>query len=195
MLGKAGDGEVGPMNAEQQARALGDGALVVGQARAVGGADFAQRGLRFRHHVGNAEGASDLDEFAARDDDFATLGEGVKGEQDSGGVVVDDDGGERVALLRLDGAEPRSHTYDLGEQFLKKAVNVDVSLAAFAGLEIELKVGVGKSRLANVVEGSGGEWRASEIGVEDDAGRVDDGAQRVAERLAKLALDGGGEAG
>ena len=85
------------MHAEQEARAVGDGALVVGDARAVGGADFAQGGIRLRHHVGDAEGAADFDQLSAGDDDFAAFGQGVQREQNGGGVVVDDDGGDGAA--------------------------------------------------------------------------------------------------
>src|SRR5262249_40420828 len=44
LLGEARDFEIGTMNAQQQASFIGDSALIVGGAGAVGGANFAQHG-------------------------------------------------------------------------------------------------------------------------------------------------------
>ena len=72
---------------------------------------------------------------------------------------------------------------------------MNVALAALAGFEIEFEIGVGESGFADVIKRGVGERSASEIRVQDDAGRVDDWPQRIAQRLAKLALDRGGETG
>ena len=45
-----------------------------------------------------------------------------------------------------------------------------------------------------MVESGGGERRTSKIRVENDASGVDDGAERVAQRLAELVLDSDGQA-
>ena len=143
------------MHAQQESRAVVDGRFVVGDARAVGGADFAQRGVRLRHHVGDAERAADFDQFSAGDDDFAALGQRVQREQNGGGVVVDDDGGDGGALL-LRTAESSCPYVVLGDairqKLLEQAIDVDVALTAFAGREIEFEIRVCERRFADVVE-------------------------------------------
>ena len=91
--GETGDAKVGGMDAEQETGVFIDGALVVGDARAVGGAHFAEDGAALVHDVGNTEAIADFDEFAAGDDDFGIFRERVEDEKDRGGVVIDDDGG------------------------------------------------------------------------------------------------------
>ena len=109
--GEAGDAEIAGMHAQQQARAVVDGVAVVVDVRAVGGADFAQRGAGARHDVGDAEAVADLDQFAARDDHFAAGREFVERQEDGGGVVVDGDAGR-------------------AQQPLEQSADVDVALAA-----------------------------------------------------------------
>ncbi|MNT66762.1 hypothetical protein D3C72_2048500 [compost metagenome] len=58
----------------------------------VGGADLDQSGSRGGDHVRQAEGAADLDELPARDDDLTALCQSIDDEEDGGGVVVDDHG-------------------------------------------------------------------------------------------------------
>ena len=81
------------MHAQEQAGAIGDGALVIAQARSIGSADFAEQRAAFGHDIGNAETIADFDQLAARDDDFGALGERIEDQKHRGGVVVDDDGG------------------------------------------------------------------------------------------------------
>ena len=81
------------MHAQQQARAVADGGAVIVDARAVGGADFAQRGAGARHDLGDAEAVADFDQLAARDHHFAAGRQFVERQKDGGGVVVDGDGG------------------------------------------------------------------------------------------------------
>ena len=47
-LGESSDAEIRRMHAQEQAGAIGDGAFVVAEARAIGGADFAELARRFR---------------------------------------------------------------------------------------------------------------------------------------------------
>ena len=70
-----------------------DGRLVVGGARAVRRAHLAQDRARLRHHVGHAEPAADLHQFAARDDHLAAGPERRQHQHRRGRVVVDDGGG------------------------------------------------------------------------------------------------------
>jgi len=133
------------------------------------------------HDVGHAEGAADLDQLAARDDDLAAAPvhrcERGDGQQHGGGVVVDD--------RRRLGAGERA------QQFLDEAVAV----AAAARREVVLEV-VGRGhRRQQVLECRIGKQRAPEVGVDHRAGevehaahargqpRVDARRQRVGQRI------------
>ena len=63
---------------------------VIGDARAVRGADLAQDGAGLRHDVGHAEAAADLDQLAARDDHLASARRVRQHQQRRRGVVVHD---------------------------------------------------------------------------------------------------------
>src|SRR5579863_5116616 len=147
------------MHAKQHARAVVDGALVVGEARAVGGADFAKRGAAFGHDVRNAEAVADFDELSARDDDFAAASQRGQNQKNCSGVVVDHDGGFGSGQAR------------------EQTRGVDVASTARARLQIVFQVGVMGCGSTNVVGGFGGKRRAAEIGVQDHSGGVDDGPQ------------------
>ena len=73
------------------ARVLVGGALVVGDTCAVRRADLDEACAGPRQHVGDAEAVADLDQFAARDEHLATLGESREREQHCPGVVVHDE--------------------------------------------------------------------------------------------------------
>ncbi len=62
------------------------------------------------------------------------------------------------------------------EELLEQPVNVDVALPALAGRQIEFEIGIGARRGADVIERSGSQRRASQIGVQDHAGGVDHAA-------------------
>ena len=78
------------MNLQDHGRFGRNGALVVAQMRAVGGADLDEFGARGRHDVGNTEAATDLDELATADDNFFARGMSRQHQQHRGGIVVDD---------------------------------------------------------------------------------------------------------
>ena len=88
----------------------------------------------------------------AGDDGFAAGREFVEDEEERGGVVVDDEG--RAA-----------------EDGFEQGAGVDVAAAALAGGEVVFEVSVAGGG------GEAGQGGAAEVGVEDDAGGVDDGAQ------------------
>ena len=159
------------MDAKEHARFFVDGVFVVGNACAVGRADFAEAWRRFRHDFGDAEAVADFDQLAARDDDFAVARECGKNEKHGGGAVVDDDGG-----------------FGAGQP-LRELRGVDVALAARAGFEIVFKIGVLRGGAAEFFDDGFGERRAAKIGVKDDAGGVDDRLKRSGEDL----LDGVGD--
>jgi hypothetical protein len=89
---------------------------------AVGGAHFAQHGAGARHDVGDAEGAADFHQLAARDDDFLAQRDGVQHQQHGGGVVVDDGGG-----------------FGAG-QFQQQVFDQVVAVAALAGVDVPFQV-------------------------------------------------------
>ena len=62
---------------------------VVLEMRAVGGADLDQAAAGAGHDVGNAEGAANLDQLAARDDHLAPVRQRIQHQKHGGGVVVD----------------------------------------------------------------------------------------------------------
>ena len=66
---------------------------------------------------------------------------------------------------------------------------MDVALAAVSGLDIELEIRISGSGISNMLQCGGRERRASQVGVQDHAGGVDDRTQRVSQRLPNLALD------
>ena len=141
------------MDAHQQAGAVCDGAAVIVDVGAVGGADFAQGGAGAGHDIGDAKAIADLDQFAARDDGLAARRQFVQGEEDGSGIVVDGDGRR-------------------AEQVFEQRRGVGVALAAASGAEIVFQVAVAGEQSVLAERG------AAEVGVEHDAGGVDDAAQR-----------------
>ena len=139
----------------------GDRIGVVAQVRAVRRADLAQPRAASQHDVGDAELAADLDQLAARDDDLAAVGQRLERQQHRGGVVVDDEG----VLGAGQPAQQRLH--------------VAVARAALLPGEVELEIGVGRARPpSSRSRASGLRSARPEVGVEHDALRVDDRAQR-----------------
>ena len=163
--------EIRAVHAKQQARAVIDGALVVGQARAVGGADFAESGAAFGHDVGNAEAVADFDELTAGDDDFTAAGESGQHQKNSGGVVVDDDGGFGAGQAR------------------QQARRVNVASAPRASFQVVFEIGILRCSGADSFDGFCSERRAAEVGVQDDPGGVDDGTQRGLKQLVNFGND------
>ena len=155
LLGEADQAEVGLVDAEQQRRLRADRAVVVAGASAVGRPDLAQPGARTREHVGNAESVADLDQLAARDEHFASLGQRGQREQHGCGVVVDDQGGLRA------GQPPQ----DRG--------GVVLARAAAALAEVVLEVRVAARDRVHPLQCFPRERCAPEIGMDDHAGGVD----------------------
>jgi hypothetical protein len=168
----------------QQERGLGPDRLrVVVQVRPVRGPHFTEDGSASEHDVGDPELAADLDQLTAGDQDFLAMSERLQGEEDGGGVVVDD---QRVLGA---GEAP------------EEALHVAVARAAFLGGDVDLEIGVAGGHRRQPFQREWTQDRAAEIGVEHHAGGVDQGAQgeRAAMGAAldhplRESLDGGGHA-
>ena len=122
-------------------------------------ADLDQAGAALAHHVGDAETAADLDCLTARDDDAATGGDGGEDEEDGGGAVVDDErrlGAGQQPHQRGDLAHPAAALVRLRLQFERDIVRRG-----------------GGHRRCRV----GADRRSPKVGVDHDAGRVDDRGQ------------------
>ncbi len=137
-----------------------NGGGIVLEMRAVGGADLDQPAAGASHDVGNAEGAANLDQLAARDDDLAASRQRVQRQEHGRGIVVD-------RGRRLGAGEPRQPRH-----------NVLVALAAGAAREIVFERGRRAHRLDGGLDGFLGEQRAAEVGVQHRAGQVEDTALR-----------------
>ena len=146
---------------------------------AVGGADLAQHRPGAGHDLRDAEGAADLDQFAARDRHLAPERQRVQHQQHRRGVVVDDGG--------------RLGAGDLAQQ----ARDVFVALAALPGGEVEFQRGGGRERLGGRGGGSSRQRRAAEIGVQHRAGQVEHRTLRdgkaARQSVGGSVQDGGGQ--
>ena len=147
------------MHAKQDGGAVADRALVVLEPRAVRRADLDEAGSGAREHLGNPEAVADLDELTARDDNVAPFRERGNGEEDGGGVVVDDQ-------RRLCAGE-----------VAKQRCDVVLARAARAFLEVVLEIRVPARDLLDALEGAGRERGSAEVRVDDDSGRVENTPQ------------------
>src|SRR5438067_3636825 len=170
-FGEAGDTEVRSVNPQQRGGAWRDRLLVVGGAGSVRGSDLHHACAGQPHHVWHPKRPADLDELAPRDDDLPALAQRAQGEQDGGRVVVDDECG-LASEKRGQQAPDQAGTF-----------------AALARLEVELEVAVA-GREPEGVHRRLRERRAAEVGVEDDAARVDDAAQPRRDAGAEPRQDG-----
>ncbi len=158
--GKALDRVIAGMCFQDQRGLRPDCRGEIGEVGAVGGADLAQAGPSADHDVGQAERAADLDQFAARDDRLAPVGERIQHQHQRAGIVVD---GER----RLGPGQPPEPARDMV-----------VPLAAPAGFEVVFE----GRRVAHRFDRGGdrllGQRRAAEIGVQNGPGQVEHTALR-----------------
>jgi hypothetical protein len=169
LLGETDDAEVGLVNAQQHCRLGADRVLVVGRTRAVRRTDLAQPRARARENVRDAEAVADLDQLAARDQHLALFGERAQRQHHGGSVVVDDKRGLRA---RQPPQDPR---------------DVVLPRASRAGLEVVLEIRVPAPDLERSRQRGFGERRASEVGVDDHASRVQRPPQPRCARARQLA--------
>ena len=147
------------MHAQDEGGVGPERALVVGDTCAVRGADLDQPRSGAGEHLGDAEAVADLDQLATGDEHLPPLGEGGEREQDGGRVVVDDERG-------LGAGDP---TEKPGEVILPRSARTAV--------EVVLEIRVAAADLRHALERGARERCAAEIGVDEDAGRVDHAPQ------------------
>ena len=150
------------MHPQDCARRVANRERVVADSRAVRRADLAETRAGLRHDIRHAEAAANLHQLAARDQHLSSARQCRQHQQRRSGAVVDDD--------RRFGAR------DVAQQ----PFGVHVPSPSLAFGEVVLEVGVSGAERANPFQRRRGQRRASEIRVNDDAGGVDHGAQRLA---------------
>ena len=143
------------MHLEQCSCSVTDGCTIVFYSRAIGRADFDDLTARSTENIGDSKRATDLHQLASRHDDLAAVGNRREGEDQSGGVVVGDQGAF---------ASGRSPQQGGGSA---------VAIASSSAFEIELEVAVSLEYREDCFRGGGRQRRPSEICVKEDAGGVE----------------------
>src|SRR5690348_9664813 len=171
------------MHAQQQTRIRSDRLFVVREPRAIGGANFPKLRAGLRHDLRHAKRAADFHQFAARDDYLAAFGECVQCKQNRRRTVVYYDrcelGFAGLSFCRAIGSK----------QTLEESLHMDIAFAALSRVEVKFQIGIARRDADEVLEGIAREGRASQIGMEDYAGGVDDFLERMPERAPQFALN------
>ena len=149
------------MNTQQQPRALTDCVFVVHRTRSICSPNFTENRAAFRHDLGYTEAVADFDELATRDDHFAAFSQRGEHEQDRGRTVVHYDRG-----------------FGTG-QALEQLRDVNVAFAAGTGFEVVFEIAVLRGTKANFFERGRDQRGAAEVGVQDNARRVNHWLQRT----------------
>ena len=135
-------------------------------------------GTGLPHDVGNSEAAPDLDQLAARNDDLLPRRQGREHEQERRRIVVDDERG-------------------LGpSQAPQLAGRMGRPAPPVTGDKVVIQIAISGRDCGDACDGRGRQRRPTEIGVNDDAGRVDDRPERWRQRAVedrfRSGLDGPG---
>ena len=152
------DAEVGWMDAQNGRGAVADRQCVVVQSRPVCRAHFAQPRARLRHHIRHPEAAADLDQLASRHQHLAAARDGRQRQERRRRAIVHHD--------RRFGARNAA----------QQGFSVCRTRATRPGRQIELEIAVAGTERPELLDRRRSQWRASEVGVDDDAGGVDDGS-------------------
>ena len=128
--------------------------------RPVGGADLAQHRARAAHDVRDAELAADLDELAARDDDFLAR-------------ARDSSASSTAAAQLFTTSEPSAPV-----SRRSSAVHVRIAGAALLLGEVHLEVGVAARHHAQPLQRQRRQQRAAQVRVEHHAGGIDHARER-----------------
>src|SRR5271166_5513843 len=71
---------------------------------------------------------------------------------------------------------------------------MDVALPALSRRQIKFEIGINAGRGADLIQGVSSKWSASQVGVQNHTGGVDQRQQRVTHRLPQLTFDSREEA-
>ena len=149
------DQVVGRVHLQDERRAGADRPLVVSEHGPVGGAHLADPGAGGLQQVRQPESVADLDQLAAADDDLPPGGQRRGRQGQRGGVVVD-----------------HVHRPGRRDRPRESVERARAAAAALARRQVELHVRAARRGLHRVTRG-GRQRRAAEIGVHENAGRVD----------------------
>src|SRR5699024_2956128 len=134
--GEADDAIVAGVDAQHGTGVRAEGASVVGQVGAVGGAHLADPCTGGGDQIGQAEAGTDLDQLSAADDDLPAAAQGGGRQEQGGGAVVDDQGVLRLWAGREQGGPGAGPTAGPGS---RPQVELDVGVPA--GLQHRLPRG------------------------------------------------------
>ena len=154
-VGEALDAIVAGVHLHQQGGVLADGARVVLQMGAIGGAHLHQATAGAGHDLGHPEGAADLHQLPARGGHFPPQSQGVEDKEDRRRVVVDHGG-------RFGASELADQGFD-----------VLVTLTALAPGQIEFQRGGRSGHRHHGSHRLRRQQGAAEVGVEHGAGEVE----------------------
>ena len=101
-----------------------DGVFVIPQMGLVGGPHLPKDGPAARHDFRDAKGSADFDQLAPGNHHLPAPGQGIEGQQNGGGVVVDHQGRLRPG------------------QFQQQVLHVAVTAAPFSLFEIVFEIGI-----------------------------------------------------
>ena len=164
-LGEALHGVVRGVDLHDRRGVGADRGGVIPEMRAVGGANLDQAAAGACHDVGNAEGAADLNQLAARHDHLATppllsAGQGAQRQQHRAGIVVDGGGSLRPG------------------QSAKPGRDVIVALAATAVVQLVFQRCRRTHRLDRCLDRLLRQERPAQVGMQHRAGEVEDAPLR-----------------
>ena len=159
-LGKTHDAVVAGMHLQQRTGLLPDGPFIVREVRLIGGAYLPEMAAAQLHDIRHPEGAADLHQLPAGGDDLAPLGQGAEDQHDGGGVIVDHHG-----------------TLGAGEA-AQQLFHMVVAASPMARLHVILQRGIAPCDVVYGVRRPVGQAATAQIGMENDAGGVDDRPQR-----------------
>ncbi len=159
LLGETDDREIGLMDLQEKPSLGRDGRFIVGKAGAVGRSDFDDPRTGLTHHIRDPETSSDFNQFPARNNHFATLGDRGQGQENRGRIVIDDHRGLGTGELREQTDQRR------------------VSATALSLFHVVLEIGIAGRNFQDPVRSRSGERSATEIRMQHDSGAVEDSAQ------------------
>ena len=157
---EAHDAVVAGVNLHKRPGLFGDGPVVVPQVGLVGGAHFLQLCAAGFHNIRHPEGAADFHQLPTGGDDLPPLGHIRQDQKHGGGVVVHHQGTLRPG------------------QAAQKFLHMAVTGAPLTGLEVVFQGGIGLGHRLGSRRRPVRNTGTAQVGMQNDAGGVDDLPQR-----------------